>query len=338
MSDFQEKLAQKIDTKTKPLGALGQLEEVAEKVATVQGKLSPELLNPHIVVFAGDHGLAKEGVSAYPAEVTPQMVLNFVRGGAGINVFCRQNGLTLKVVDAGVNFAFDDIDQLEHRKVGFGTRNSVEQKAMTSFEFRECFEHGIEIVRDLKAQGCNVLGFGEMGIGNTSASALLMHRLLDLPLEECVGRGTGLDDEGFKAKLEILEKVAQRHATIEDPLEVMQAFGGFEMAMMMGAMVEAYEQGMLLLVDGFISTAVFLCAVKFRPEVQRNALFSHLSDESGHKKMLDALGEKPLLSLNLRLGEGTGCALAYPIVQSAVAFLNEMASFQEAGVSEKVEV
>lgn len=328
----------KIDLKTKPLGALGTLEKLAFQIASVQDTLSPQLMNPHIIVFAASHGIASEGVSAYPSEVTPQMVLNFIGGGAAINVFTRQHGINLLLVDAGVDYDFGKNEKLIDEKVNFGTKSFARQPAMTDAECRQCLEKGAELVRQVREAGCNVIGFGEMGIGNTSSASMIMSRLLDIPLTECVGKGTGLDDARLARKIAVLSDASAYHQHIGNaPESVMATFGGFEIAMMCGAMREAARLGMLVLVDGFIASVSYLSALKMDPYIRRNAVFCHQSDEKGHRLLLQSLEAEPLLKLDMRLGEGTGCALAYPLLQSAVAFLNEMASFESAGVSQKTE-
>jgi nicotinate-nucleotide--dimethylbenzimidazole phosphoribosyltransferase len=293
------------------------------------------LQNPTIVVFAGDHGIAKEGVSAYPQEVTFQMVMNFLQGGAAINVFSKQNNINLKVVDAGVNFDFEKHENLINAKIAHGTKSFLTEKAMTEAELQQCFVAGSEVVATIFETNCNVIGFGEMGIGNTSAATLLMSNLCDLPIEKCVGRGTGLNDVQYQNKIAILKQAQDFHGEIKSPRAVLQTFGGFEIAQMCGAMLAAHHKNMLLLVDGFIATSAFLVAYKINPNIIDNAVFCHLSDESGHLNLLNYLNAEPLLKLNMRLGEGTGCAVAYPIITSAVSFLNSMASFESAGVSNK---
>lgn len=334
--DFNSLIQEKIDTKTKPLGALGMLEKLAFQIASVQKTLTPELVAPHIIVFAGSHGIAAQGVSAYPSEVTAQMVLNFLHGGAAINVFTRQHGIALTVVDAGVDFEFENHEKLVNAKVSFGTKNFLEGPAMGPAEYDQCIESGAKLVRQVRKSGCNVIGFGEMGIGNTSAAAVIMSKLLGLPVEECVGKGTGLNDAQLDRKAALLQKAIDFHNNINNsPKEVLQTFGGFEIAMMCGAMMEAGAQNMLLLVDGFIASVAYLCAFQMKPELKNNAVFCHQSDEKGHRLLLQKLNAEPVLNLGMRLGEGTGCAVAYPVLQSAVAFLNEMASFESAGVSSK---
>ena len=332
-TNLSTEIQHKIDFKTKPLGALGTLEKVALQIANIQQNLSPILLNPHLVVFAADHGLAREGVSKYPPEVTFQMVLNFVGGGAAINVFSKQNGLTLQVVDAGVMGDFPETLPIIHQKVAHGTKSSLQESAMTLSEATKCIALGARIVQDISATGCNIIGFGEMGIGNTSAASLLMSKICNLPINDCVGRGTGVDDEGLKHKISILKQVSERHKNVVNPLEILASVGGLEIAQMVGGMLQAAQNQMIILVDGFIATSAFLVAYALEPNILDYAIFCHQSDESGHRLMLEYLKVEPLLKLNLRLGEGTGCALAYPLIQAAVNFLNEMASFESAGVS-----
>jgi len=329
---LKEQLQHKINLKTKPLGALGTLEKIALQIGIIQNTLTPSLKKPTIVVFAADHGIAHEGVSAYPQEVTYQMVLNFLQGGAAINVFCKQHQIDLKVVDAGVNFDFEPHPSLIHAKITKQTQSFLHNPAMTTEQTEWCLQKGREIVENIQQEGSNVMGFGEMGIGNTSSASLLMSVLCDLPLQKCVGRGTGVNDEQLQRKIEILEKAKSQHNT-NNAFETLQTFGGFEIAQMCGAMLAAYEKNMLILVDGFIASSAFLVAYYFNPEILKNAVFCHLSDEFGHKNMLDFMGVEPLLNLQMRLGEGTGCAVAYPLIQSAVSFLNEMASFESAGVT-----
>lgn len=332
---MKEELQRKIDLKTKPQGALGKLEQLAQQIGTVQNTLNPELTKPTIVVFAGDHGIANAGVSAYPQEVTYQMVLNFLNEGAAINVFCKQHQIDLLVVDTGVKFKFEAHPKLIQAKVEKGTKNFLEEKAMNIQELESCLSQAEKIVNDLHTAGCNIIGFGEMGIGNTSAATMIMSNLCGLPIESCVGRGTSINDEQFAHKIKILKQCELRHGRSADPVAVLQTYGGFEIAHITGAMLAAYENNMLIMVDGFIATAAYLAAVMINPLLHNNAIFCHLSDESGHRQLLKYLGVEPILNLNMRLGEGTGCAVAYPLIQSAVLFLNEMASFESSGVSSK---
>jgi nicotinate-nucleotide--dimethylbenzimidazole phosphoribosyltransferase len=360
---LRRQLQQLIDSKTKPLGALGRLEEIALQIGLIQGTTHPQLNRPYIVVFAGDHGIAATGlVNPYPQAVTAQMVLNFITGGAAINVFCRQHHLGLTVVDAGVKFDFEaDLfpGKLISAKIGRGTRNYLETEAMTAEEVAKALDAGKQVVTDLYAGGTNCIGFGEMGIGNTSSAALIMSYITGIPVEECTGRGTGSSDEQYRVKRETLRKVYDLHLpavqahgdtlTARAPgvhadaadagmahaaaLTILRCVGGYEIAMMTGAYLRAAELKMIVLVDGFITTAALLLARQLNPAVQENCFFSHTSGEQGHAAMLGYLGAQPLLNLGMRLGEGTGAAMAYPLLQSAIHFLREMASFESAGVS-----
>ncbi|VFA44322.1 nicotinate-nucleotide--dimethylbenzimidazole phosphoribosyltransferase [Chryseobacterium indologenes] len=332
---LSNELQHTIDFKTKPLGALGYLEHLAHKIGMVQKTTSPQLIAPHMVVFAADHGIATAGVSAYPQEVTYQMVMNFLGGGAAINVFCRQNGIAIKIVDAGVNFDFPEDLALIDKKVRKSSRNILEEPAMTPEEYLKALENGRQVVKEIAEKGCNIIGFGEMGIGNTSASSLMMSQLFGLPVASCIGRGTGLNDDQLHNKVNILSTAIEKYPDIATPDEVARIFGGLEIAQMMGAMEEAFDQNMLIMVDGFIASVAVAAVWKKNSEVLNNCIFCHVSDENAHLQLIDLLGQKALLNLNLRLGEGTGCALAYPLIRSAVGFLNEMSSFEDAHVSNK---
>ena len=337
--DLRQKLQQQIDNKTKPQGALGRLEEIALQIGIIQETMHPQLMRPHIVVFAGDHGISATGlVNPYPQSVTAQMVLNFITGGAAINVFCRQHNIGLTVVDAGVNFDFELFaGKLLSRKIGHGTRNYLEGEAMNAEEVTRAMEEGKKIVEDLSARGCNCIGFGEMGIGNTSSASLIMSFITGIPVEECAGRGTGVNDEQLERKKETLREAFRRHlpaiAATPEAQTILQHVGGFEIAMMTGAYLKAAELKMVILVDGFITTSALLLARLINHHIQDYCFFSHTSGESGHARMLEYLEAEPLLNLGMRLGEGTGAAMAYPLLQSAVLFLREMASFESAGVS-----
>ncbi|OYD55687.1 nicotinate-nucleotide--dimethylbenzimidazole phosphoribosyltransferase [Thauera propionica] len=332
-------LRHKIDRKTKPLGALGRLEPLALQIGLVQQTLTPELRQPHIVVFAGDHGAARAGVSAYPQDVTWQMVENFLAGGAAINVFSRQMGLGLTVVDAGVNHDFGKRTGLIDAKIAPGTANYIEEAAMSAEQRDAALQRGREIAHALADNGCNCVGFGEMGIGNTASASLLTHCLVGAErgadLYTVTGRGTGLDDAGLIHKRALLKQALERSDRPADPLAVLAEYGGFEIAMMAGAMLGAAERRMLVLIDGFIVTSALLVAHAIDPNVLPYCVFAHRSQEPGHRVQLDHLLAEPLMSLDLRLGEGTGAALAWPLVQAAVSFLNEMASFESAGVSDQ---
>lgn len=329
-------LQRKIDRKTKPLGALGRLEPLALQIGLVQQSLTPALRRPHLLAFAGDHGAARAGVSAYPQDVTWQMVENFLAGGAAINVFCRQLEIGLTVVDAGVNHDFAPRDGLRDAKIAHGTANYLEQPAMSAAQRDAALERGRAIAHALAANGHDVVGFGEMGIGNTAAASLLTHCLVPgAALADVTGRGTGLDEAGVARKLGLLHRALARGGRPSDPLAALAEYGGFEIAMMAGAMLGAAERRMLLLIDGFIVTSALLVAHAIAPAILPYCVFAHRSQEPGHRVQLAHLGAEPLMELDLRLGEGTGAALAWPLVQAAVNFLNEMASFESAGVSDK---
>jgi len=341
MDNLQEQLQHLINTKTKPLGALGRLEDIALQVSLIQQTTKPAISNPQIVVFAGDHGIAATGlVNPYPQAVTAQMVLNFLSGGAAINVFCKQNNIGLTVVDAGVNYDFDKSNMSASKfvdaKIAHSTSNYLEEDAMTIEQANKAIESGRAIVKQLAATQCNCIGFGEMGIGNTSSASLLMSAVTGISLNECVGRGTGVNDEQLRIKLETLEKAFQFHQLQQynkAPVELLCKISGFEIVMMVGAYLQATEERMIVVVDGFITTAALLIARLIKPSIVDNCIYAHTSGERGHEQMLQYLNAKPLLNLGMRLGEGTGAALAIPLIQSAVNFLNEMASFESANVS-----
>nr|WP_237170117.1 nicotinate-nucleotide--dimethylbenzimidazole phosphoribosyltransferase [Pandoraea faecigallinarum] len=340
-------LAHAIDSKTKPPGSLGALERVAHRIGRIQQSTMPELTRAAMLVFAGDHGIVAEGVSPYPQAVTAQMVLNFLRGGAAINVFCRANGIEMEVINAGVAWDFPPHASLVDIPVARGTRNFLEAPAMTREQLEAALTAGAARVVTHASRGTRMIGFGEMGIGNTSSAACLMQRLTGLPLSVCVGRGTGVDDAGLARKTAILERALAAHPSgggspaggdaphAPDALDTLATFGGFEIAMMTGAYLAAAKLGLVIVVDGFISTAALLVASRVSPAVLDYCVFAHASGEAGHRAMLDSLGAEPILQLGLRLGEGTGAALAMPLIQAAAAFLREMATFEGAGVSDR---
>ena len=341
--DLRLALQQKIDQKPKPLGSLGRLETIALQVGMIQKTLEPSIINPHIIVFAGDHGIAATGlVNPFPQSVTAQMVLNFVHGGAAINSFCGLHQIRLLVVDAGVNFDFDPSEgstELIHAKIGYGTKNYLTQAAMTCEQSEKAIQQGRKLVDLVFERNCNCIGLGEMGIGNSSSAALVMSLVMGIPIEACVGRGTGTSEEQLRIKVETLRKVIEFHFpepfSPRGPKDILKLVGGFEMAMMIGAYLRAAELNMLIVVDGFIATAALLIARGLSIDILQHCIFAHTSGEQGHEKMLSYLNARPLLNLELRLGEGTGSALAIPLIQSAVHFLREMASFESAGVSNK---
>ncbi len=332
-------LQHKIDNKTKPLGSLGQLERIALKVGRIQNTLSPRFTQPHMLIFAGDHGAAKAGISAYPQDVSWQMVENYLRGGAGANVFSRVNGMSMVVIDAGVAHDFGERDGLIDAKIApRGTRNYLVEPAMTREQCATALARGAGFAREAIASGCNVMGLGEKGIGNTGSASLITHLLTGAPLVECVGRGTGLDDAGLAHKRALMQQAIDRAQLPPDAdvMTILTEFGGFEFVMMVGAYLAAAEAGVTLLGDGVIATSALLAAARIEPRVLDYVAFCHKSAEAGHAVQLRALDADPLLDLGMRLGEGTGAMVAYPILCAALAFMNEMASFESAGVSKSV--
>lgn len=327
-----------IDHKTKPLGSLGRLEQLALRLGQILGTEEPRLEHPQMVVFAGDHGLAARGVSAYPSDVTWQMVENFLAGGAAVSVLARQHGLALTVVDCGVAKAFAPRDavsgqpRLLLRKVAPGTQDASQGPAMTAAQCAQALAHGVEVVRGLPG---NVLLLGEMGIGNTSVASLLLARLAGVGLDECTGAGTGLDDAGIARKRAVLRQALEANAGAVEPLDALAALGGFEVATLVGAVLQAAAERRVIVVDGFITSAAVLVASRLQPLVLQRCVFAHRSGERGHAAMLGVMQVEPLLDLGLRLGEGSGAALAWPLLVSACAILREMASFASAGVAER---
>jgi len=329
------RLTHKLDNKTKPLGSLGRIEALAQRIGLILGSETPGLKEPQLVVFAGDHGLAARGVSAYPSDVTWQMVENFLAGGAAVSVLARQHGIGLKVVDCGVKHDFSPRPGLVINKVAPGTADALESPAMTVAQRDQALANGAALVRDLPG---NALLLGEMGIGNTSAAAMLLARLAGLAVADCTGAGTGLDAEAVQRKIGILRQVLARHPDAKAPLAALAAFGGFEIATMVGAVLQAAAERRVIVVDGFIASAAVLVASALQPAVLQRCVFAHRSGERGHALMLAHLKAEPLLDLGLRLGEGSGAAMAWPLLVSACAILREMASFESAGVSRQEDV
>ena len=326
-------LSEKINNLSKPKGSLGRLEELAMQIGLIQQTLSPSLRHPVNIIYASDHGIADEGVSKSPKEVTRQVIHNFLNGGSGVCFLCRQHGFEMKIVDGGVDFDFPPIPRLIDRKIRKGTRNFLHEAAMTPEEMECAIRCGADIVTDCYNEGSNIVSFGEMGIGNTAASSMWMTCLTNTPLIDCVGAGSGLDAAGVRHKYNILQQALDRYTGSRDVREVMAYFGGYEMVMAVGGMLRAAELKMIILVDGFIMTNCVLAASRLYPEMLSYCIFGHCGDESGHKRLLDFLHAFPLLSLGLRLGEGSGAVCAYPLVDSAVRMLNEMHSFQQAAIT-----
>jgi nicotinate-nucleotide--dimethylbenzimidazole phosphoribosyltransferase len=328
--ELAARLQHRLDNKTKPLGSLGRIEALAQRIGLILGSKTPELKEPQLVVFAGDHGLAVRGVSAYPSDVTWQMVENFLTGGAAVSVLARQHGIGLTVVDCGVRHDFAPRPGLIIDKVAPGTADALEGPAMSAAQRDQALANGAALVKSLPG---NALLLGEMGIGNTSAASLLMSRLAGLDIVDCTGAGTGLDAEAVQRKMAILRQVLSRHADARDPLDALATFGGFEIATMVGAVLQAAAERRVIVVDGFIASAAVLVAAALQSAVLQRCVFAHRSGERGHALMLAHLKAEPLLDLGLRLGEGSGAAMAWPLLVSACAILREMASFESAGVS-----
>ena len=334
---MQGAIQAKIDNLNKPKGSLGRLEELAMQVCLIQQTLEPSLAHPCHLLLGGDHGIEREGVSVSPREVTWQQMINFTKGGGGVNMFCRQHGFKLRIVDVGVDYDLSGVEGILDRKIARGTKNFLYEPAMSEDEFDRAIQIGSDLVDDCVAEGCRVLCIGEMGIGNTSPSSIWMSLFGDIPLKDCIGAGAGLDNDGIRHKYEVLSKALSRHQSYLSPLTShllpLRIFGGFEMIAAIGAMLRAAELHLIILVDGFIMTACALGAIRLYPAAQDYMVFTHCGDEAGHKMMLDIVGAKPLLHLGLRLGEGTGALCAFPIIDSAVRMMNEMNNFEGAKIT-----
>ena len=333
---LQTAIQTKIDNLNKPKGSLGRLEELAMQVCLIQQTLEPSLAHPCHLLLGGDHGIEREGVSVSPREVTWQQMINFTHGGGGVNMFCRQHGFKLRIVDVGVDYDLSKVDGIINKKIARGTKNFLHEPAMSEAEFDQAIQIGSDLVDDCISEGCKVLCIGEMGIANTSPSSIWMHLFTNIPLEKCIGAGAGLDNDGIRHKYDILSKALNNYSlfTIHYSLALaLRYFGGFEMIAAIGAMLRAAEQHLMILIDGFIMTACALAAIQLYPAAQDYMIFTHCGDESGHKAMLDAIGAKPLLHLGLRLGEGTGALCAFPIIDSAVRMMNEMNNFDNAQIT-----
>lgn len=331
--DVRQYLQEKIDNLTKPKGSLGMLEDLAMQIGWIQQSLSPKLMHPCHIVFAGDHGIAAEGVSPSPQEVTYQMILNFWGGGAGVNFLSQQHGFDLKIVDAGVNYDFNSGDPIINKKIRKSTRNYLHEAAITRDEMELAIRYGAECVQDCFDQGCNVIGFGEMGITNTSSSALWMTCLTGIPLEQCIGAGCDHTGDIIAHKYNVLSQSMNNYKGDGSTEDIMRYFGGYEMVMTVGAMLKAAELKMIILIDGFIMTNCLLAASKLNDNILHYTIYGHKGDEAGHKLLLEYLKAKPILNLGLRLGEGTGALCAYPIIDSAVRMINEMNTFKEVNIT-----
>ena len=332
-TDLDGAIQRAIDGKTKPPSSLGELEVLAARIARIQGTLNPRLHRCRLTLFAGDHGIAREGVSAYPQAVTRQMVANFLAGGAAANAFARANGVELRVVDAGVAGDSVDAPGLISRRVAPGTRNFAVEPAMAADQCDAALHAGIALSAGAGDGAVDAAAFGEMGIANTSSATLIAHKLTGAPLDALTGRGTGLDDDGLAHKRRVLARASARTADRLDAHDALREYGGFEIAMMAGAMIGAARAGAVVIVDGFIASAAALAADRLAPSLRDFLVFAHRSAEPGHAAVLDALEARPILDLGMRLGEGTGALLAWPILRCAAAMLSDMASFESAGVS-----
>ena len=334
--EMQAAIQQKIDNLNKPKGSLGRLEELAMQVCLIQQTLEPSTAHPCHLLLGGDHGIEREGVSVSPREVTWQQMINFTRGGGGVNMFCRQHDFKLRIVDVGVDYDLSNVSGIINRKIARGTKNFLYEPAMSEEEFDRAIAVGVDLADACIGEGCRVLSIGEMGIANTSPSSIWMHLFGNIPLEECIGAGAGLDTPGIRHKYEVLSQAVEHyHHWSENQSQVapLRYFGGFEMVAAIGAMLRAAEQHLIILVDGFIMTACAIAAVQLYPAAQDYMVFTHCGDESGHKRMLDIVDAKPLLHLGLRLGEGTGALCAFPIIDSAVRMMNEMNNFDNAKIT-----
>lgn len=331
--DFQQQVRIELDQKTKPPGSLGRLEDLAVQLAGIQQRLKPHIDSAQVFVIAGDHGIAHEGVSAYPQAVTAQMVHNFLSGGAAICVLAKANDAQVTVVDAGVAEIIPTHENLLDRKIALGTKNFLHELAMSAEQVETALQHGKALCENLPRYGSVI--FGEMGIANTTSASALMHGLTGLALEACVGRGTGVDDNGVALKQKVIAQAFKKYATSNDPRELLSRYGGFEIAMICGAMLGAAQSRQVIIVDGFIASAAACLAIRLQPEVQSYMVFSHVSAEAPHRALLESIGAKALLDWDMRLGEGSGAILVLPLLRSACAMLSNMATFASAGVSGK---
>ena len=342
-TNLSESIQQKIDNLNKPKGALGRLESLAHQICLVQQTLRPTLTHPCHLLMGGDHGIEREKVSVSPREVTWQQMVNFTHGGGGVNMFCRQHGFHLRIIDMGVDYDLSQVTGIENHKVDWGTANFLHTPAMTEEQYWQAINTGATLVDECAEEGCNILCIGEMGIANTSPSSIWMSLFGHLPLEECVGAGAGLNNEGIRHKYYILKESVEhfnewlQHQSVEDQRGkvrlMVRYFGGFEMVGAIGAMLRAAERRILVMVDGFIMSACMLAASQLYPSVLDYAIFGHCGDESGHQRMLSLMNAQPLLHLGMRLGEGTGALCAYPIIESAVRMVNEMNNFDNAHIT-----
>ena len=328
----------RLDRLTKPIGSLGRLEELAARYVMITGEMKPKVPHGAVFTFAADHGVAVEGVSAYPSAVTPQMVLNFLRGGAGVNVLARHVGIDVRVVDIGVAFDFEAVSGLIHRKIMPGTKNLLVESAMSIAQAEQALTVGMKLAAEAAQEGIGLIGTGEMGIGNTTASSAIAAVMTGRPVSEVTGRGTGIDDAGHARKIDVIERALIVHRLDStNAVEVLAKVGGLEIGGLAGLILGAAAARIPIVLDGFIAGAAALIAVGLQPRCKDYLIASHQSVERGHQAILNHLGLKPLFDLDLRLGEGTGACLGMSLVFAAIKIFTEMATFDEAGVSERTE-
>lgn len=333
--DLDTEIQNKIDNLNKPKGSLGQIEELAFQLCRIQQTLSPTLSHPCHILFGADHGIEREGVSISPRTVTWQQMINFTKGGGGVNMFCRQHHFDLSIVDVGVDHDLTQYPQIINKKIANGTRNFLYEPAMNLEQFEKAIDIGADMIDLCISKGSNIISLGEMGIGNTSPSSVWMNLFGKQPIKDCIGIGSGLPLERLGHKQDILEKAISNFKNScydNTPEYIIRHFGGFEMVASIGAILRATERQITILIDGFIMSACILAASKLHPQVLEYAIFGHCGDEGGHRQMLQMMNAKPILNLGLRLGEGTGALCAYPIMESAVRMMNEMNNFQDANI------
>ena len=334
---MRQAIIDKIDNLNKPKGSLGRLEELALQICLIEQTLHPTLHNPCHILFGADHGIEREGVSVSPREITWQQMINFTRGGGGVNMFCRQLGFKLRIIDVGVDYDLAMYPDIINRKIANGTANFLYEPAMSIEQYQQALNVGAEMADACFNDGSDIICIGEMGIANTSPSSIWMSLFGNIPLEECVGAGAGLDNEGIRHKYEVLNKAIENFKSsgldCSNTENIIRYFGGFEMVAAIGAMLRAAECHLVIMVDGFIMTACALAVSRLYPDIVDYMIFGHSGDEGGHARMLGLLGAKPLLSLGLRLGEGTGALCSFPIIDSAVRMITEMNNFQNANIT-----
>ncbi len=334
---MRQAIIDKIDNLNKPKGSLGRLEELALQICLIEQTLHPTLHNPCHILFGADHGIEREGVSVSPREITWQQMINFTRGGGGVNMFCRQHGFKLRIIDVGVDYDLAMYPDIINRKIANGTANFLYEPAMSIEQYQQALNVGAEMADACFNDGSDIICIGEMGIANTSPSSIWMSLFGNIPLEECVGAGAGLDNEGIRHKYEVLNKAIENFKSsgldCSNTENIIRYFGGFEMVAAIGAMLRAAECHLVIMVDGFIMTACAIAVSRLYPDIVDYMIFGHSGDEGGHARMLGLLGAKPLLSLGLRLGEGTGALCSFPIIDSAVRMITEMNNFQNANIT-----